>query len=414
MLLTVPTLFLFVGVSLLATGIAWLVAAFAYRSLVAARFWGAGMIIGAVGTAIGVLRGQVDPLIPVVLGNGMMLFAVALCWAGIRRFQRRPAPWRAIGLIVGSAMVLLAGFLVVVDSITVRVVVFSLASIALVGTAGVDLLDRRFGAPSPGTRLTAVATLAYAGAHALRIVATLFEVGGAIDFSMFNNVQALLLLFTVFGAQIWNAGFLMMAIDRLRAEVADLAVRDDLTGIANRRQFFDRARQECARSARSGAALALVCLDIDDFKPINDGHGHAAGDHCLQRFAVLAAARLREPDLLARLGGDEFAILLPDTTADEARLIAEDILAAVRTAPIAWRNTTLAITASAGAAEWSPDIGRDAAELAARADGALYLSKQAGRDRVSVATPPEGADQPALDETDRGGAPHYGKLKLRP
>jgi diguanylate cyclase (GGDEF)-like protein len=413
MLFTVPTLFLFVGVSLLATGIAWLVAAFAYRSLVSARYWGAGMIIGAVGTGIGVLRGQVDPLIPVVLANGMMLLAIALCWAGIRRFQGRPVPWRAITLIVGSAMVLLAIFLVVVDIMMVRVVIFSVASIALVGTAGIDLLDRRYGAPTPGTRLTAVATLAYAAAHVLRIVATVFEIGGAIDYTTFNDVQALLLLFTVFGAQIWNAGFLMMAIDRLRAEVADLAVRDDLTGIANRRQFFERARQECARSTRSGASLALICLDVDNFKPINDGYGHAAGDHCLQRFATLAAARLREPDLLARLGGDEFAILLPDTTVEEAHGIAEDILAAVRTAPIVWRNTPLAITASAGAAEWSPDIGPDAAELAARADGALYLSKQAGRDRVTAATPPDGADQPAVD-AGHGGAPHYGKLKLRP
>ncbi|MFM9857990.1 GGDEF domain-containing protein [Pseudoxanthobacter sp. M-2] len=414
MLFTVPTLFLFVGVSLLATGIAWLVAAFAYRSLVSARYWGAAMIIGAIGTAIGVLRGQVDPLIPVVLANGMMLFAVGLCWAGIRRFQGRPAPWVAIAAIVGLAMALLAVFLVVHDSITVRVVVFSVASIAIVGPAGVELLDRRYGAPTPGTRLTAVATLAYGAAHALRIIATVFEIGGAIDFATFNNVQALLLLFTVFGAQIWNAGFLMMAIDRLRAEVADLAVRDDLTGIANRRQFFERARQECARSMRSGAPLALICLDVDDFKPINDGHGHAAGDHCLQRFAALAAARLREPDVLARLGGDEFAILLPDTTAEEAHRIAEDILAAVRTAPITWRNTALAITCSAGAAEWTPDIGRDASELAARADGALYLSKQAGRDRVTTMARPEGADRPAPDDSEPAAAPHFGKLKLRP
>jgi diguanylate cyclase (GGDEF)-like protein len=154
--------------------------------------------------------------------------------------------------------------------------------------------------------------------------------------------------------------------------------------------------------------------DRDPVQPAADGHGHAAGDHCLQRFAALAAARLREPDVLARLGGDEFAILLPDTTADEAHRIAEDIVAAVRTTTIPWRNTMLAITASAGAAEWSPGIGRDAAELASRADGALYLSKQAGRDRVTTLPRPEGADQPAPLEADRGGAPHLGKLRLRP
>jgi diguanylate cyclase (GGDEF)-like protein len=408
MLLTVPTLFLFVGVSLLATGIAWLVAAFAYRSLVSARYWGAAMITGAVGTAIGVLRGQVDPLVPVILANGLMLFACGLCWGGIRRFQRRPVPWIAIGVIVGMATALLAYFLVVDDDIVVRIVVFSVASIAIVGTAGLDLLDRRYGPATPGTRLTAVATLAYAGAHFLRIIATVFEIGGAVDFDTFNQVQAVLLLCTVFGAQVWNAGFLMMAIDRLRSEIAHLAVRDDLTGIANRRHFFERANQECARSTRSGAPLALVCLDIDRFKAINDTHGHAAGDVCLQRFALLASARLREPDVLARLGGDEFAILLPDTTAEQAHAVAEEILAAVRAERIGWRGQVLAITSSAGAVEWTPDIGRDAAELAARADQALYLSKQAGRDRVTTAEPPAGSAHVA-PEPQR----HRGKLRPR-
>jgi diguanylate cyclase (GGDEF)-like protein len=414
MLQTVPTLFLFVGVSLLATGIAWLVAAFAYRSLVSARYWGAAMLSGAAGTGLGVLRGAVDPLVPVILANGMLLFACGLCWGGIRRFQGRPVPWVAIAAIVGGAMALLAFFLVVVDSITVRVVVFSVASILIVGTAGLDLLDRRYGPATPGTRLTAVATLAYAGAHALRIVATVFETGGAVDFETFNTAQAYLLLFTVFGAQIWNAGFLMMAIDRLRAEVADLAVTDDLTGIANRRQFFERARQECARSLRSHAPLSLVCLDIDHFKPVNDGHGHAAGDLCLQHFVALAAARLREPDVLARLGGDEFAILLPDTVAEEAHRIADDILAAVRTTPVVWRTATLTLTASAGVAEWTPDVGRDAAELAARGDQALYLSKQVGRDRVTTLPPPAGAAAPAADTATPRPGRHRGKLRQRP
>lgn len=414
MFLTMPTLFLFVTASLLASAIAWLIAAIAYRSLVSARYWAAAMLTGAVGTGIAVLRGQIDPIVPVVLGFGVILFACALGWAGIRRFQGRPVPWLAIAVIVGTAMALLAFFLVGYDSTSARIAVFSAATIAIVGTSGLDLLDSRYGTASPGTRLAAAAALVYTGAHGLRIVFALLEIGGPIAFDDLNTVQAGLLLLTVFGAQIWNAGFLMMAIDRLRGEVADLAVRDDLTGIANRRQFFERARQECARSARSGAPLALICLDIDNFKPINDGHGHAAGDHCLQRFAALAAARLREPDVLARLGGDEFAILLPDTTAEEAHHVAEDIVAAVRGASIVWRNTPLAITASAGTAEWSPDIGRDAAELAARADSALYLSKEAGRDRVTTIARPEGAERPAPEDSEPAAAPHFGKLKLRP
>jgi diguanylate cyclase (GGDEF)-like protein len=412
MLLTVPTLFLFVSACLFANGIAWLVAAATYRGFAPARFWASAMLVGGAGTVLAVLRGEVAPVVPVVLGNGTILFACGLAWAGIRRFQGRPPPWREIVAVVGAATLLLAVFLAGIDSTVVRIAIFSAATIVFVGAAALDLLDRRFGPASAGTRLAAVAALFYVGAHVLRIVFALFEIGGPVLFESLNTVQALLLLLTVFGAQIWNAGFLLMAIDRLRAEVADLAVRDDLTGAANRRQFLERARQECARSARSGAPLAFVCLDLDGFKPINDGHGHAAGDLCLQRFAAIAAARLREPDVFARLGGDEFAILLPDTTAEEAALVAEDILAAVRSTPVAWRGTALALTASAGAAAWTPDVGRDAAELLARADHALYHSKEAGRDRVSVAVPPEGADQPA-EPPPAPTAFHHGKLKLR-
>lgn len=412
MQLSIPTMFLFVAMSLLATGIAWVVAAFAYRSLVPARYWGSAMFIGAAGVGCAALRGVVDPLLSVVLANALVLAALALCWGGLRRFRGRPSPWRASGLIIAVAVALLAVFVYAADDVAARVIVVSAANMAIVGAAGFELLDRRHGPPTPGTRLTAVATLAYAGAHFLRLAATLAGLGGAIDFATFNHVQAYLLLFTVFGAQIWNAGFLMMAIDRLRAEVADLAVRDDLTGAANRRHFLERARQECARSSRSGAPLAVVCLDLDGFKPINDGHGHAAGDLCLQRFAALAAARLRKPDVFARLGGDEFAVLLPDTTAEEAARVAEDILAAVRTTPVTWRGNSLALTASAGAAAWTPDVGRDAAELVARADHALYHSKEAGRDRVSVAVPPAGADQPA-EPLQAPPAFHHGKLKLR-
>ena len=116
-----------------------------------------------------------------------------------------------------------------------------------------------------------------------------------------------------------------MAMDRLRNEVADLALLDDLTGVGNRRQLLQRLTEECARSERSGEPFALLVIDLDGFKSINDTHGHAAGDACLQHFTLMAQTRLRPGDMLARTGGDEFCIVLPASTLREGAMIARRI-----------------------------------------------------------------------------------------
>lgn len=164
------------------------------------------------------------------------------------------------------------------------------------------------------------------------------------------------------------------------AELARASRRDALTGLPNRRAFDEELERELARAARAGAPLAVVVLDVDRFKAVNDGHGHAAGDVVLREVAARAAAALRRGDLAARIGGEEFALVLPGAGLAGAVELAERVRAAVAATPVEAGGAALAVTVSLGCAALAP--GEQAAALVARADARLYEAKRAGRDRV--------------------------------
>ncbi|HYD42266.1 MAG TPA: GGDEF domain-containing protein [Anaeromyxobacter sp.] len=176
------------------------------------------------------------------------------------------------------------------------------------------------------------------------------------------------------------------------AALADLARRDALTGLANRRAFEEALQREVARARRTGAALAVVALDIDHFKRVNDTLGHAAGDLVLAEVAARAQRALRAEDLLARIGGEELAALLPGATLAAAAEVAERIRRAVGDSAVAVAATTIGVTVSLGCAALVDDE-REASALLARADARLYDAKRAGRDRV-VCAPPGHAQAP--------------------
>lgn len=165
-----------------------------------------------------------------------------------------------------------------------------------------------------------------------------------------------------------------------------MSLRDELTGVANRRSFFERGATEFARARRSGQALSLVMVDIDHFKQVNDRWGHAAGDAVLMNLCACAQAELREVDLFARFGGEEFAALLPDTTLAGATVLAERLRARVAAQVTTWEGEAIRYTLSAGVATLgSHDASVET--LLRRADDALYAAKRAGRDRVMRQAP---------------------------
>jgi len=173
-------------------------------------------------------------------------------------------------------------------------------------------------------------------------------------------------------------------------ELAREASHDPLTGLRNRRRFEEDLRTELARSHRYGVPGALLMLDLDHFKQVNDTLGHPAGDRVLTEIAEVLRGRSRETDLLARLGGDEFAVVLPRCELGEAEEVAGEIAAAIRER-MESEPEVPAITASIGVAPFGSGQRLSYESVLGRADAAMYAAKGSGRDRVRLfdATTPE-------------------------
>ncbi|MGY3079960.1 diguanylate cyclase (GGDEF)-like protein/PAS domain S-box-containing protein [Bradyrhizobium sp. LM6.10] len=176
---------------------------------------------------------------------------------------------------------------------------------------------------------------------------------------------------------------------KLETRLETLAIEDSLTGLANRRRFDERLKEEWARAYRDRSSLSLLMIDVDHFKSYNDEYGHPAGDACLRLVAQIFAAEMQRPgDLAARYGGEEFAVLLPNTDAAGCARIGERIRGAIRDAGLVHtsNHTSGCVTASLGGAACRPVLERTAGvvSLVEAADQALYAAKEAGRNRLMM------------------------------
>ena len=179
-------------------------------------------------------------------------------------------------------------------------------------------------------------------------------------------------------------------LDRLRK----LADNDALTGLFNRRRFEEELKREVAALGRREQPGALLVLDLDNFKDINDAHGHACGDQVLREIAAILRSRVRSSDTVGRLGGDEFAILLPDADPSEARRVANELREALREHRFAFEGRRVRMTTSIGVV---PILGEQLeGELLVSADVAMYAAKDSGRDRVEIHAPDDEANAEAL------------------
>jgi len=406
-MLSVPTLWTVFVINFLALGLIWAYVMRSYPLFEAARFWTGSAFVAAAGAAIAMLRVAFpDSLVPLLFAGTALILAICLAAMGIRRFFHQPVSWRDTLLITGLGAAGMCFFTFVHDSVPARMTVFTIAQALPMALSLKLLLSRHEGRVNPGARLAGVVTILIMAIFVARWIGAVTTMGGGFSYMHFSPAQSVVILVLVFLSMSLNFGFLLMAMDRLRNEVADLALLDDLTGVGNRRYLLQRLTEECARSERSGQPFALLVIDLDSFKAINDTHGHAAGDACLQHFTLMAQTRLRPGDMLARTGGDEFCIVLPSSTLHEGAMIAHRVLEVCRADAEQCTGNDIPVAVSIGVAQWSREMGTFPDRLIAAADHALYAAKKAGRNGFATHDPapplaPEAASPPISDTAQR-------------
>jgi diguanylate cyclase (GGDEF)-like protein len=339
-------------------------------------WWATGTFMLFSGILLIAARGRISDFLSIPVGAFLLLAGQAVWIAGTEKFMGLPESVKALRAIVLSAFALFLGFYVVHDDYRIRVVVVSLT----MSTLAIFHCQRILagGKPSLAGRMLVVCLSANCCAWLARAAnAASGAIGPDVLASSTLNIvlsaaQSVLAMLTLFG-------FVLIASERVRDVFEQLATRDSLTGAWMRRAWDLHAQSELERSRRHNRPLSLILMDLDHFKKINDTLGHAAGDQALVDFVNRVNALLRKQDSLGRIGGEEFVLLLPDTGADEAHVVAERIRVCIER-----ESKSPAITVSIGVAELQTQEST-VAEILSRADAAMYRAKSWGRNRVELA-----------------------------
>jgi diguanylate cyclase (GGDEF)-like protein len=383
-----PTLYLLAMLTSVFNGLMLLFSWLQNRTAMTLAWWGSAILVLVTGGALIALRGVVPDPLSIVVGNGLWLGAYGMMWCGARVFEgRRPR------LMAAAAGAVLWAILCQSDTFygsqAQRVCAFS--AINTVYALLIPLEYWRAQDPRPASRwLAIVLLLLQAAFYAVRIPFAerfVFPVAPG-DTNVLHPLWV-----TALFVHTACMSFLVMVMvkERLELHLRRVALIDPLTGIANRRAFYDQGKRILARVSADGGSAALLMIDLDFFKRINDTYGHDAGDRALCAFCTCTTAVLRPTDLFARTGGEEFACLLPNATLTEALEVAERIRRRFASQTSANGLSQDGLTVSVGVAT-AVSCGYTLDQLLDAADRALYAAKANGRNRVEWITD----DQPTL------------------
>jgi len=343
-------------------------------------------VLGMVGSTLYAFGRELPPLLAYEAANVTYAAASAALVGAYRHLADLPLHRVRLAVSVGALGVLAALFHYAVDSFLARSVVVSLFQVAVCGEIARAVLAMRRSWQRPlyiYCFVLAMCALVATG-HLGRIASLALAHRPPTSLLQPSLLSISFLTAVALALPALAMGGLMMAHRQLIIRAEHAGNHDFLTGASSRKAFFDIAALELARARRNGRPLALVLVDLDHFKGINDRWGHQAGDAALRRLVDSARGALRAVDCVARLGGDEFALLLPDTDLHGAGVVAGKLQESVRQA-VSGAEPAPALTLSIGATLITAD--EDLTSAMGRADEALYAAKAAGRDRVIVKGP---------------------------
>lgn len=332
------------------------------------------------------LRGHAPDWASVVLANACLSGAFALTLAAVEQFNGRPLPWWRMLVPMAAALALFGWHMGDYRARQVAAGTVLPGQLLLVLWA----LWRPQAPEQPRgawlLSLCMVAEVLLLSGRGWLALTGRMDNGGLLQLSPTQAAVFVMAFVTIILASL---GFILMAKDRADAANLRLAAYDALTEVLNRRALLQVLQRDVAQAARSGGVYALVLLDVDHFKAVNDTRGHLAGDQVLRHIAQLLRARLRQQDLLGRYGGEEFLVLLPGTDQAGALHLAQMLRQAVQESACPHPSGPIRVTISLGVCAGqvcAPDCGESLIEAA---DQALYAAKAAGRNCVRHAPGPQ-------------------------
>ena len=348
----------------------------------AVAWWGFAHLIRAASIVLFGMYGNAPDLITIDLANALLFTAFAVTWTGARVFDGRPV--EPVYLVTGAVIWLLVCRLpVLADAVDARAMIASGIITAYTWLTAYEFWRGR--SEQLVSRWPAIFMLFAHGALFLLRTPLVTMLPWSPTNRMFGSVWLTVLSFEALLFTI-SIAFILLAMAKERTELRHrtAAMIDPLTGIANRRAFLHDAALLAKRYSGNPRPTAVLLIDLDHFKSINDRFGHALGDRVLEIFSDAARQSVRVSDLIGRLGGEEFAILLPNCQLPDGERLADAIRVACQARTVDFGGLTHQATVSLGVAETASDI-EDLGSLLSRADAALYQAKRDGRNRVVIA-----------------------------
>lgn len=348
--------------------------------------WAAALLVNAIGHLLIMLRVLIPDVLSVVVGNLMLSSVFVGMIAAVYQFQGRPVR-RA--LLLAPPLLVLIFVSVFIDNFPARVSFVGLVIGLQAVWALLAALSHRHATVGRGQWLLVAGLsleVVVLGGRALVAISTHSE---ATNILQSSALQTLTFLATFSVVLVSSVGFVFMSRDRADENNRVLAALDPLTGVANRRSLIAALDRDVARAQRLREPMALMMVDIDHFKDVNDQYGHPAGDRVLCSVVNVLRQRVRAQDLVGRYGGEEFMVLLPDTGLVGAQQLARALCKAVeesRCPADGVPGPGIAVTVSIGVFGGRLGSGDSWDMLIAAADRALYQAKNNGRNRVEVAT----------------------------